>query len=79
MRNSRLCKYDSIQGIDLDSMAGMREGMKCSIPGFTRITKAQVEQLTVTLKNERERARALAKEERRKAREERRAQRRVDS
>ena len=79
MRNSRLCKYDSIQGIDLNGIAGMREGMKCSIPGFTRITKAQVEQLTITLKSERERARALAKEERRKAREERRAQRRVDS
>lgn len=79
MRNSRLCKFDSLQGIDTDSMLGMREGMKCSIPGFTQVTKAQVEQLKITLKDERQRARELAKEERRKAREERRAQRRVES
>ena len=57
----------------------MREGMKCSIPGFTQLTKAQVEQLKITLKDERQRARELAKEERRKAREERRAERRVDA
>ena len=25
MRNSRLCKFDSLQGIDTDSFAGMRE------------------------------------------------------
>ena len=50
MRNSRLCKFDSLQGIDPDSFAGMREGMKCSIPGFTQVTKAQVEQLKITLK-----------------------------
>ena len=79
MRNSRLCKFDSIQGIDLNSIGGMREGMNCSLPGFTQVTKAQVEQLKITLKNERDRVRALAKEERRKAREERRAQRQVES
>jgi len=79
MRNSRLCKFDSLQGIDTDSLAGMREGMKCSIPGFTQVTKAQVEQLKITLKDERQSARELAKEERRKAREERRAERRVDA
>ena len=79
MRNSRLCKFDSLQGIDPDSFAGMREGMKCSIPGFTQVTKAQVEQLKITLKDERQRARELAKEERRKAREERRAERRVNA
>lgn len=79
MRNSRLCKFDSLQGIDTDSVVGMREGMKCSIPGFTQVTKAQVEQLKITLKDERQRARELAKDERRKAREEQRAQRRVES
>ena len=75
MRNSRLCKYDSIQGFDPDSMMGLREGMHCSIPGFTQVTKAQVEQLKVSLKDQRQRARELAKEQRRKAREERRARR----
>ena len=79
MRNSRLCKFDSIQGIDLNGIGGMRQGMNCAIPGFTQVTKAQVEQLKITLKNERDRVRALAKEERRKAREERRAQRQVES
>ena len=53
MRNSRLCKFDSIQGIDPSAMAGMREGLRCSIPGFTQMTKAQVEQLKSTLKDER--------------------------
>ncbi len=79
MRNSRLCKYDSIQGIDPDSMVGMREGMRCSIPGFTKVSKAQVEQLKVALKDERQRAREQTKEERRKIREERRAQRRGET
>jgi hypothetical protein len=79
MRNSRLCKFDSIQGIDPSAMAGMREGLRCSIPGFTQMTKAQVEQLKSTLKDERARARALAKEERRRIREERKARRRGDA
>lgn len=79
MRNSRLCKYDSIQGIDPDSMVGMREGMRCAIPGFTKVSKAQVEQLKVALKDERQRAREQAKEERRRIREERRAQRRGET
>jgi hypothetical protein len=79
MRNSRLCKFDSIQGIDPDSIMGLREGMRCSIPGFTQVTKAQVDQLKVTLKDERQRARELAKEERKRIREERKARRRGDT
>ena len=79
MRNSRLCKFDSIQGIEPSAMMGMREGQRCSIPGFTRMTKAQVELLKSTLKDERQRARELAKEERRRIREERKARRRGDA
>ena len=79
MRNSRLCKFDSIQGIEPSAMMGMREGQRCSIPGFTRMTKAQVELLKSTLKDERLRARELAKEERRRIREERKARRRGDA
>ena len=60
-------------------MMGMREGQRCSIPGFTRMTKAQVELLKSTLKDERQRARELAKEERRRIREERKARRRGDA
>ena len=79
MRNSRLCKYDSIQGFDPDSMMGSGLGMRCSIPGFSQISKAQVEQLKVSLKDRRQRSRELAKEQRRKVREERRARRQARS
>ena len=79
IRNSRLCKHDSIQGFDPDSMMGMREGLRCAIPGFTQVTKAQVGQLKVSLKDQRQRARELAKEQRRKVREERRARRQAKS
>jgi hypothetical protein len=53
--------------------------MRCSIPGFTQVTKAQVDQLKVTLKDERQRARELAKEQRKRIREERKARRRGDT
>ncbi|GIS19615.1 MAG: hypothetical protein CM15mP120_15310 [Pseudomonadota bacterium] len=43
------------------------------------MTKAQVELLKSTLKDERQRARELAKEERRRIREERKARRRGDA
>ena len=79
MRNSRLCKYDSIQGFDPDRMMGSGLGMRCSIPGFSQISKAQVEQLKVSLKDRRQRSRELAKEQRRKVREDRRARRQARS